>query len=273
MVVYQCPRCSYEVDRLSSIKKHLTAKKLCKIVLKDVVPTEDNIIIKEDKYSCNICKKEFNNKDYLGKHKCSIDMNNIVVQLLNEITYLKNDMSSRLTSLENTMVSQNNVINNNNNNNITNNSSNINLFVLKDFKNTKIDHITAPMVVDYLKRCMRAIPMVIQDIHYNPDIPENHNAYITNKKTKDAQYLVDGKWKSMNGEELAEKMMTDYHYKFFHTMSENLKIVEEYPDIKDRYDNYMKVTDGNNKIICKDIIELMYNNREMCIETRKRLKN
>ncbi len=268
MVKYQCPRCNFESDRIAALNKHINNKKLCPIVIADIIPNENNIIIKEEKYMCNVCNNSYNNKSYLKNHKCSPNINNNVINLLLE---KMNGMENTLSIL---VAQQNNItVNAIAAQNFTNNNSSMNVFVLNDFEKTKIDHITATKAIYYMNKCMGAIPKVIEDIHYNPDIPENHNAYITNRKTKSAQYLNEGKWITMDGEELAEKMMLRYHANLFHTMSDNPRIVEEYPNITDSYNRYYGLTEGKEKKICNDIMDIMYNNREMCIETQKQLMN
>ena len=50
MVQYICPRCGYETDRKSSIQDHINKKKICKPILSNIIPKDnESWILKGDK--------------------------------------------------------------------------------------------------------------------------------------------------------------------------------------------------------------------------------
>jgi len=55
--MYNCPRCGYITEKKSSIKKHLSLKKLCKLNKLDVVPIQYENIILRDIKTTDLIKK------------------------------------------------------------------------------------------------------------------------------------------------------------------------------------------------------------------------
>ncbi len=292
---YQCPRCLLEFNRMGHYQKHISKKNKCSPNSQEqngIVPCDSNVIKLEHQFDCDFCEKSYSDLHNLTKHQersCRQNEVSIMRELSKEIQEVKNILNQtqlQLTQYQNHPVNKvNNAypqtqnINTQNINNTQNNDKSINnsfntsnnMFLLNNYNETKYDHITTPEVIKYMKNCMTALPKVIERIHYDPEKPENHNAYISNKKTKNAHYLKNGSWVTMDGDELAETMMTDYHYKLFHTMSENPRVEEEYPEIKDVYDRYYNVTSGHDDQIREEIVTLMYNQREMCKRTYENL--
>jgi hypothetical protein len=278
MVQFQCPRCASKFDTKQNYTIHTDKKNICKIKLQDVIPMSDNFIKLDGVFSCEYCDKEYTYKsDYTKHHKSCKEKNNKEQALREQVDILQ----EQLKNLTANGVTNNNTTNNNTNNNITfdnsttnNNNNNtvnntINVFV-NDFKNTKYDYITPTQRVGFMGRNMNAIPKLLEEVHFNPEHPENHNMYMSNYKNKVARYKDRGKWFTKSGSEFVEDLIVDYHTKMFLEFEEN----PDNPKGAEAFKKYMKITEPQEAQdkIKEQIYEMMYNNRDMITNTDKKNK-
>jgi hypothetical protein len=158
----------------------------------------------------------------------------------------------------------------NNNNVLNNNVLNVNI---ENFKDTK-DFLTNDRKYYLLQRGMNALPYLVKDVNFNPERPENHNMYISNIKTKTAQVKENGQWVKRDARILVNDIIYDYDCRYFRGFAENPDpdIDREYPKATKYYYEYVDITDNKEaqKKIQNEIIEMMYNNREMIMETRRK---
>jgi hypothetical protein len=82
------------------------------------------------------------------------------------------------------------IMNNNNNTTITNNIQ-INL---KNYGNEDISHMTKDFLDDCCVRLNEGMKNLVEQIHFNPDMPENHNIKWLSNKQNMYQVFVDGHW-------------------------------------------------------------------------------
>ena len=115
--------------------------------------------------------------------------------------------------------------NNNNSNNTNNIQQNI---VINSFGKEKIDYIEEKLLDKLIKAPYRAIPRILEEIHFNPKHPENHNVRITNKKDRYANIYKDNTWKI----EDKKKVITNMIDKGFDIIDEH------HEDNKDKLSNY-----------------------------------
>jgi hypothetical protein len=253
MVMYKCARCGKDFNKKDHYIKHSKNKSICKDLLNNIFPTEDNYIIVDMTFDCEYCDKKFTNKYSLERHKstCSNKSNN------------HNNVNAETVILNNSVLNNAETINNNTNNINNNTTNNINNININDFKKTNFDYISDETLYSYLKKCMEAYPSLLKDAHFNPDHPENHNMYISNKKAKEAKYKEDGKWFIKDSGEFIEDIMTDYHNKAF------LKF--EGGEADKEFQKYLKITEEPEakKKIKKRIFEMMVNEKNMVMDTEK----
>jgi hypothetical protein len=113
---------------------------------------------------------------------------------------------------------------------------------------------------------------LVKDVNFDPEHPENHNMYISNNKTKTAQVKENGVWVKRDGRQLVIDIMYDYDCRYFRGFAENPDLEEEYPKATQLYYKYIEITESKEakKKIENELIEMLYNNREMIMETRKK---
>ena len=63
-----------------------------------------------------------------------------------------------------------------------------------------------------LQGAFTAIPKLIENIHFNPQHPENHNIKITNKKEPYVKIRKNDKWELQDKKETLETLVDDKYY-------------------------------------------------------------
>jgi len=253
MTTYNCRRCGYQFQNKAHYKNHTKNKYICKLVLEDIIPKEDNYLEVINPFQCNICNTQIKLKYDYNKHikKCIEKQQNDN----------KEDKENKEITINNIQNIQNITINNTTINNT------INIYV-NDFKDTEYDHINEKQSLRYISSNMDAYPKLIQDIHFNAEHPENHNMYISNFKDKTARYKNQGKWFTTSGNEFVDDLIVNYDFKFF-------KKYEDDPKTTHTYQKFITITEPKEakEKIKNQIFTLMYNNKDMVLETEENLKN
>jgi hypothetical protein len=231
MVLYECPRCGYSIERKSSMKDHIYRKKICKPVCKDVNPKE-----LEEKILKGISEKDIIKR--LEKQ----------VKELKQIEELKQIQQPQPLNITN---------NTNNTNNITNN-----ITIVLPHRDPNLEYLTDKDYLHCINRMIMSVPRLIEKIHFDPEHPENHNIYINNIKNKMA-LTYDGKqWNLQNRDQTIDKLITDHEY----IMEEWLENGEDnFPKAKKKFDKYIGIKDQDGVVneIKEEIKLLLYNNRNI----------
>lgn len=261
MPSYQCPRCGHIFYRKNKYNEHTKRKNICKFLLDDVIPVEENYIELQETFKCKYCNKEYSQKNDIPRHyeTCKEipeeDKKQILEKKLEKMKK-KIGKNNGTTNIQNITINDNSV-------NINNT---INIYV-NDFKNTDCEYIGENKKISFLSTNMDALPKLIQDIHFNPNRPQNHNMYITNYKDKIAKYKQQGKWFTKSGSEFVDDLIVSYDYKMFREFEDN-------PKTTHIYQRYIAVTEPKEaKEKIKDqIYTIMYNHKDMVLETDKNSK-
>ncbi len=268
---YQCPRCDYISDDYRNTKRHISRETLCTDVHNNnIVPSESNIIkLPDEKVTCDICDKEFSSKRSLKSHSliCIVSPEKYK-QIISELRQKNEELVLQLKTITNTNNNTNGVVINNNSidNSINNNVS----IFINNYKDTTTKHISHSEIMYCMKRCMMAVPYMIEKIHFDKNVPENHNVCISNHKEKKALIKQNGEWISKNGRELVSSIYNDCHFKMFHQFSENPEMQALYPELEKIYENYTNITDGNEEKIYEYVTEVLYNNKQLCLDAKKK---
>ena len=77
---------------------------------------------------------------------------------------------------------------------ITNNIGTINNNVLLSHHDTSIEHLTNRDYMECINRVINCIPQLIEKVHFDPKIPQNHNIYISNIKNGYVMVYNGSKW-------------------------------------------------------------------------------
>ena len=213
--MFKCETCNYESETKKSFVQHKCKGKT--------------------DFQCNHCLKYYLNKKSLTKHKLickKATTNNLSYE---ELQKQNEELKEQLK-----MASVTNINNNSNNNNtiidntIIDNSKNLTINIVLPHKKTTIDHLTDADYFNILGRYLNSIPLMIEKIHFNEDVPENHNIYIPNIKNKFAMLYNGSEWSLHNRDEIIDNLITDNEMRLEDWLSRE-DIQEKYPTAFKRF--------------------------------------
>lgn len=188
-----CPRCGVECSLKANLTSHLNNKTLCEGKVSNISREDALKLFQRERklpsVSCQYCNKIVSNKS-LKRHlticnKKPIDINNVQID---------DDIETRIVNrvLEEIKDRFTGVIQNNTYQTINNNTT---VFVnLKTFGNEDMTHLTN----DFLSHCLlnptKGITQLIENIHYNKDVPENNNIRFKSNKNNTFEKYYESKW-------------------------------------------------------------------------------
>ena len=230
---FRCKICNKDYSSASSLCNH--NKKFHNNNVKENVK-----IVKENKsVTCEFCNKVFNNRPAKSIHKktCKLIENNKIdkiVQLEKTINELKTQVSLIIKEKgrvhHKTLQKINNQLNNqiNNQNNINNGNIINNTYVKfgdleyqQVLNNKQIKHI--------LNQQYKSLEESIKQIHFNEEIPEYSNIFITNMKD-DLAYIFNGKqFISVRKNEMIHELID------IHTKEINLSLEKNKNKLNEKY--------------------------------------
>jgi hypothetical protein len=266
MVEYKCDKCEKTFDKKSHYDYHINRKNPCD----KVEPI------------CEYCDKKFSRKDNLKTH-----MNKCKLKNINKISTNINNNKLNNSSINNT----NNKIdvNNGTNNGTINNTIVNNPIIIFPFLGEDMSKLTEKQKINILKKCYMSIPELIKQINFNPNIPENHNVYISNIKSKFGHINDGKKWILTKVDQLIDDLINkkkDDIEELLDEYEEQLpdKVVDKIRDVIASID-YDPLSDEEpsksskeknkfKKQIMDEVKLLLYNNKEIPQATRaKQEKN
>lgn len=218
---YSCEHCTYSSTRLYNLNRHkLThSNQSVESGVANITTEDENVTIRDKKVTtrdenvttkfslpnqCHNCEKIFRKPFLLRNHipKCRGKLlptqcpkcRKILASPQSKCRHIKTCKVPEPVELSNHNIT--NITNNITNitNNITNNDNRtiINL-VINSYGNENVAHITS----DYLNKRLldyrsKGVVKYVEDVHFNPEIPENHNYRKINNK--ELQIYKNGEW-------------------------------------------------------------------------------
>lgn len=234
MVIYECPRCDFTTDHKSNITTHINRINRCKF-------TKLDIDIKE--YEESIINGTFNTIRKI------IEENNFLKKE-NEILHKENTtLKTQLTSKKsNTFIG---------NNNIGNITININLTPYNDPNLENVEKYYK----EAIKKAFMSVPTLIERIHFNEKMPENHNILMSNFRSKVLKVFNGKKWETIDEDKLIDELI-DANEKALEDWAEDdiekMKYIKKYKEIKER-DGEENVNDD----LKTEVKKVLYDNRKM----------
>jgi hypothetical protein len=217
-------------------------------------------------HACNSCNKIFNRKDNLKRHEktCKIKENddNEIENLKNTINEMKEQIATILQEKgkvhHKTLQKINNQLTNNINNQLTNNGQ-INNGKIINNTYVKFGDVDYQRILDnkqvkhILNQQFMSIEESIKLVHFNKDLPEYNNVFITNMRD-DIGYIFNGKeFISVKKNEMINELI-DSHIKEINLSLEKHKnkLNEKYVTRLEKFldmlnDDDTKFTDQNNQ--------------------------
>lgn len=203
---YSCERCGTPKSTKSNLLQHLRKRKPCNtsfsnrnrevIIAELLAPPvyEHNI---EHKFACEYCHKALANAPSKCQHKktCPLRpemvMSNMIKKLQDELNQTKNDINNLRNQITLGVGAHTSNINTTTIQNQQNNSINI---VVNNYGSEKIPTLTPEFLNNCLLNPKKGLPSLIEKIHYNPELPENHNLRHKSTKRNIFQKLIDSNW-------------------------------------------------------------------------------
>lgn len=201
---FTCKRCGYSTLYKANLYKHLDRVNPCDPTISDIknriLLEELKPKIKDDSHKCKKCNKCFTQASSLSRHKktckATLSSNTIDIDAYNQLQRTVDVLMNELKTLK-TNQSGNTTINNttiNNTTTIENNVANNVAVNIRNFGEEKKDHITDEKLKQHVLSCYHGIINLVNDIYFNPDVPENNNLRIKSNKQKLLEKFINGQW-------------------------------------------------------------------------------
>lgn len=115
------------------------------------------------------------------------------------------------------------------------------------------------------------IPNTVKYIHFNPEKPENHNMYISNLKSGYAHTYNGKRWNTVKKDGFMQEIVEIYEM-MINGWENDPNMQEIYPGIENNsVDMTAPDKKSNNEKIMEELELTLYNNKDMVLETIKRL--
>ncbi len=241
---FSCSVCEYTSNKKENVTRHINRKKTCGQGIREIIEIPIEII-------CEFCNKHFSCSKNLKYHminNCKSKLE-ILEKQLKEANNKIRELEKRPTTITN---------------NITNNT--INVFV-NDYDKTSLDKLTDKILNNLIKNSdepYNIIPRMIGEIHFNPDNPENHNIFLSNrnKSNKYVNILKNKQWGITDKDTEIDNIISDKENNLSDWILEK---GEQYPNAREKVNDYMeqKHDEDTKKLVKEQILEMLYNNRHM----------
>ena len=220
-------------------------------------------------YKCSYCEKNYSSNSNLNKHlkscrekkksddaKKSMDeLVNILNQQLKEVRKELENKNKQIDELIKKAGIQNSTITQNIQNNIK----------LLAYKDTDISNISDKDILKCLNHSNMCVPHLIKMIHLNPDLPENHNIYISNLKNGYIMIYDGDKWTTLNREDVIDNLINDKQCLIEERIENWIENGQRYPIIMKKFERYLEKKENNVVLdkIKQEIRLMLFNNRNM----------
>jgi hypothetical protein len=201
--------------------------------------------------SCEYCSNTFNSRDslrYHMKHSCrALDKMKI------------KELEKKLEESNKTTIGNNCTITNNSNNTINN------TIIVNNYMDTSLENVSDDVYKKILSKTEidKIVMSLIEYIHFNPEMPYNHNIRITNLRDQYMQIYNEGTWQKIHKNSEIDNMIYEKNTlmkDWVHVNKELLKqsLLEKFEMFKDQEEDTEAMT-----IIKKGVELLLYNKRHM----------
>lgn len=223
---YVCKLCDYDTDTKYCLISHLQKKKRCsdskdysrEELIKELTEKEYNDLT----YDCQYCNKKFNDRSNRQKHQkickqapldsqqvnpIQQEKQDITINTTQELREMRQEMQDMrktigelATQLRRSPYTNNTIINNNLN------AQTVNI-TMNNYGNENLTHLTH----DFLSHCLlnpkKGLASLIETIHYNKDIPENHNIRFKSWKKNLLEKCVDSHWRECDASNTLDELI------------------------------------------------------------------
>jgi len=238
---YYCSNCSYSNDIQSHVQRHINRKKSC--------GKNPQLLEREIDIECEHCDNNLSSRRSLKEHikTCKVLKLDREAQLKQKIKELEKE-NELLKSNANTIINNGNIIN-------------VNIQV-NGYNDTDFSKITDKLKSLALGKTLMSIPKMIENTHFNPNIPENQNIYISNQRGKYAMVYNGQDWAIQDQNETINKLIDDHEYALEEWVNE---VGDKHPKEMKKFQKYMNVKekDGAEEAMKEEVRMLLYNKRNV----------
>jgi hypothetical protein len=240
---FGCSICRYTSSHKQNVITHINRKKSCGIGVKEIIEIPIKI-------NCEYCNKNFASLTNLTRH---------IKNNCKEKDRIKDEEIKKLKDHVKELEKKQSTTN------ITNNYKTYNV-IINNYLDTKTDHLSDKSYNKLLTStdAHQIIPQLIKQIHFDQNIPENHNIYISNrnKNNKYMQIYNDDHWETANKETEIDNLINDKETNLSDWIDEK---GEKYPNAVEKFNEYLeqKYDSDTAKLVKEEVELLLYNCRTM----------
>lgn len=273
---FSCERCHYQTKHKQNLVHHLQIKTPCACtysmrereeIIKDLTQREK----RSNDRNCKQCGKVVH-KNSLSRHMKTCKLNNTqdAQTQKEELEMLKKEVET-LKQLFYSKNVQNITINTTNNNIInTQNTTNNITQTINNFGSETTTHLS----LEFLEHCIRnpkkGMSKLIENIHYNPEVPENHNLRCRSLKQNTFERLVDAEWRICDASNTLDELIRKGYRILNAYYAENVQSDPSFYDDEDRVQMYERFrflsdTSCNDYFAVKRDLRLLVKDRTMYV--------
>lgn len=273
-----CKKCSRDFKTKDGLKYHMN-KKVCK---------RKNTGANKKPFECKYCRRGYGSQSGMYKHMrtCSTKYDTGRQMLSEKRIKTLEDENQKLKKNEEAMQKKIDIMLKSieelkGNYGIVNNQT-INVGSINHINNTinliaygkeDLTKLTEGEILEVLQSGYNSPIKLTEKIHFNPERPENHNIYISNKKGKYASVYNGIYWTSKNKKEVVENLYEDKkNYIEAYIMDYSTSIPQSRIKALDRW---IKTPEDHARImkVKDDILMLLYDKREITKKTIEKNKS
>jgi len=245
---FACSVCHYTSSKKEHIVRHIQKKKSCGTGNKEIIEIPTEIV-------CEYCNKNFSTSTSLKLHQ----KNNCKSRMILLEKKQKEDQE-KIKDLENQLKSRQEPTT------INNNNQTINIYI-NNYEDTDLNKITDKIynqIINEADEVYQIIPRMIKEIHFNPNIPENRNIYLSNrnKNNKHLQIYRNKHWEIEKKDTEIDNLINDKETNLSDWIGEKGK---KYPESLEKFNEYQeqKFDEETVKLVKEEVELVLYNNRHM----------
>lgn len=243
-----CEMCGKSFDTKFNYKRHINRKTPCKRVDIDL-----------DDKKCNFCGITFNHKQSLYRHlkKCTLANAHTIKDNYFEQNVQNNSTNNIIDNRKFIQNIQNNI------------SGNVKLV---KFGDEDLSSIKDDVYKKILNSGFKSVPNLIEHVHFNTSNPDNQNIYISNMKNTFILVYDGEKWEVKDRDDVIEELM---YSKTDHLLEKFDDLIDELPTKAiNKFQRFIEKKDDDKVVeqMKKDIKLILYNNRHLPIDIRKKLE-
>ncbi len=233
---FHCPRCGISMSLKANLTSHLKNVTLCEPKVLDI-SRDDALKMFENTrklpcVECQHCKKTITKKSYTrhltvcrNKPEASsstASSSKTTTEVANNIIL---DRLDRLENLIHEVKKQGNTYNTYNN--VVNNTLNINI---NPYGSETLTHLTTEFLSHCLHNPRRGITELIENIHYNDNVPENKNLRFKSSKKNTFEKYLDEQWMECDASNTLDELIRKGYRVLSRHYDENFRGKPEYEE-------------------------------------------